>query len=52
MAANIETMFSVRETPWHNQGIVIKEAPTSEEAIKIAPSCFEDLRDENNLQNT
>ena len=36
MAANIETMFSVRETPWHNQGIVIKEAPTSEEAIKIA----------------
>ena len=23
-----------------------------EEAIKIAPSCFEDLRDENNLQNT
>ena len=36
MAANVETMFSVRQTPWHGRGIVIEDAPSSEEAIKIA----------------
>lgn len=36
MAANVESMFSVRETPWHNQGLVIQDAPSSEEAIKLA----------------
>lgn len=36
MAANVEFMFSVRETPWHGLGIIIEEAPTSDEAIKIA----------------
>lgn len=36
MAALVETMFSVREMPWHGQGIIIEDAPTSEEAIKIA----------------
>lgn len=36
MAANVETMFSVRETPWHGLGTIIQEAPTSEEALKLA----------------
>jgi len=36
MAANVETMFYVGETPWHGQGIEIKNAPTSEDAIKLA----------------
>lgn len=36
MAANVESMFSVRETPWHGLGEIVKEALTSEEAIKIA----------------
>lgn len=29
-------MFSVRELPWHKLGIVVNEAPTVEEAIKLA----------------
>ena len=36
MPACVETMFSVGETPWHGLGEVIKEAPTSEDAIRIA----------------
>lgn len=36
MAANVETMFSVRETPWHGLGVIIQDAPTSKEAIKLA----------------
>lgn len=36
MAANVESMFSVRETPWHGQGLVIESAPTSEDAIRLA----------------
>jgi len=36
MAANVENMFSVRETPWHGLGTVIQEALTSKEAIGIA----------------
>lgn len=36
MAANVETMFSVRETPWHRLGTIIADAPTSDKAIKIA----------------
>lgn len=36
MAANVENMFSVRETPWHGLGVVIEDAPTSEDAIKLA----------------
>lgn len=36
MSANVETMFSVRETPWHGLGTIIKEAPTSAEAIRLA----------------
>lgn len=36
MAANVETMFSVREKPWHGLGEIIADAPNSEEAIHLA----------------
>lgn len=36
MAALIESLFSVRETPWHGQGIIVEDAPTSEDAIRLA----------------
>lgn len=36
MAANVETMFSVREKPWHGLGTVVMDAPTSAEALKLA----------------
>ncbi len=26
MAANVESMFSVREKPWHGLGIIVNEA--------------------------
>ena len=36
MPANVETMFYVRETPWHNLGINVDEAPTSESALILS----------------
>ena len=36
MAANIETMFSVREKPWHGLGTIVMEAPTSADALRLA----------------
>ena len=36
MSANVESMFSVREKPWHGLGKVIVDAPNSEEAIRLA----------------
>lgn len=36
MAANVETMFSVREKPWHGLGTIVAEAPTSKEALELA----------------
>jgi phage/plasmid-like protein (TIGR03299 family) len=36
MAANVETMFSVRETPWHGLGTIVQEAPTSADALRLA----------------
>lgn len=36
MSAEVETMFSYREIPWHGQGIVVENAPTSEDAIRLA----------------
>ena len=36
MAANVETMFSVREKPWHGLGTIVEEAPTSQEALRLA----------------
>ena len=37
MSALVETMFSSgRQVPWHNLGIIVEEAPSSEEAIRLA----------------
>lgn len=36
MSANVETMFSVREVPWHGLGTIVENAPTSKEALEIA----------------
>ncbi len=36
MPANVETMFSVRETPWHGLGRIIMDAPASHEALELA----------------
>ena len=36
MAANVETMFYVRETPWHGLGTRVLEAPSSQEALRLA----------------
>ena len=33
---NVESMFSVREVPWHGLGKVLKDAPTSKDAITEA----------------
>lgn len=36
MAANVESMFYVRETPWHGLGTKVKEAPASNDALILA----------------
>ena len=36
MSANVETMFYVREKPWHGLGTEIKEAPASADALIVA----------------
>lgn len=36
MAANVETMFYVREKPWHGLGTMVTEAPGSWEALHLA----------------
>lgn len=36
MSANVETMFSVREKPWHGLGTIIEEACNSEEALRLS----------------
>lgn len=36
MAANVETMFYVRETPWHGLGTKVLEAPSSQEALRLS----------------
>ena len=36
MAANIESMFYVREKPWHGLGTMVEKAPTSSEALIYA----------------
>ena len=36
MAANVETMFYVREKPWHGLGTMVAEAPTSAAALRLA----------------
>lgn len=36
MPANIETMFYTREKPWHGLGTMVKEAPTSADALRLS----------------
>lgn len=36
MPALVETMFSVREKPWHGLGTIVAEAPTSQDALRFA----------------
>lgn len=36
MAANVETMFSTRVKPWHGFGVIVKESPTSKDALHLA----------------
>lgn len=36
MAANVESMFYVRQVPWHGLGTRVEEALTSDEALRIA----------------
>ena len=36
MAANVESMFSVRVKPWHGLGTIVSEAPTSIDALTCA----------------
>lgn len=36
MAANVESMFYVRQTPWHGLGEKVSEAPNSKDALRLA----------------
>lgn len=36
MSANVESMFSVREKPWHGLGVIIDEAVSSAQALDLA----------------
>jgi phage/plasmid-like protein (TIGR03299 family) len=36
MSANVETMFSVREKPWHRLGTIVEAALTSDDALSMA----------------
>lgn len=33
---NVESMFYVRQVPWHGLGTMVQEAPTSEDALRMA----------------
>jgi len=36
MPANLESMFYVRETPWHGLGVKVEEALSSEDALRLS----------------
>lgn len=45
MAANVETMFYTRETPWHGLGVRVEEAPASADALRMAGLDWEVLQE-------
>ncbi|MCI8593580.1 MAG: DUF945 domain-containing protein [Lachnospiraceae bacterium] len=45
MAANVESMFYVRETPWHGLGTKVMTAPGSREALQVAGLDWEVLQE-------
>ena len=44
MSANVETMFYVRQRPWHGLGTEVQEAPTSADALIYAGLDWEVLQ--------
>lgn len=44
MSANVENMFSTREKPWHGLGVIVEDAPTSADAIRLAGLDWEVLQ--------
>ncbi|MEY8334900.1 DUF932 domain-containing protein [Lachnospiraceae bacterium 47-T17] len=36
MAANVESMFSVRVKPWHGIGTIVEDCPSAGEAVRLA----------------
>lgn len=36
MPANVESMFYVRQAPWHGLGVRVEAAPSSEEALRLS----------------
>ena len=46
MPALVETMFSVRETPWHGLGTIVNDAPTSEDALRISELDWKVVQDD------
>ena len=36
MPANVETMFYVRQAPWHGLGVRVEEAPSSQDALRLS----------------
>lgn len=46
MAAEVESMFSTRVKPWHGLGKIVQDAPTSEEAIRLAGLDWEVAQEE------
>lgn len=48
---NIESLFSVRQVPWHGLGTIIQEAPTSEDAIRIAGLDWKVMQDDVYMSN-
>lgn len=46
MPANVESMFYVRETPWHGLGVCVEEAISSEEALRVSGLDWRVLQEE------
>lgn len=36
MPANVESMFYVRQAPWHGLGVRVEEAPSSQDALRLS----------------